>query len=167
MVEDYTSINTSLSTLAKAIEERSVPASMTASASADMPPATDTVVVLDTFQVENSNYSILAGVVTVSQGGVYDISYFMPVDIDSTAGGTRSDITGHIQLDDGAGFSNIVQSKSRAYIREAAGDGQGVGSSFICTLPSAGDIRMIIRVSDPIDVSTEAGTCQLSIHRVK
>lgn len=108
------------------------------------------------------NYSLAAGVVTVTTAGYYSISYSLPVNEDGTTGATRTRVFAWVGLN---GTTAIVQSRSQCYIREASG-GAGVSASFVAQLSASDTIQIEVQTQANTDCSTETGEAQLSIFRV-
>lgn len=120
---------------------------------------------LDSAVVENQNYSLASNVITVGVGGVYQITYSIPVNDDGSTGGTRTRVFAFVERDTGGGFAVIVQSRGQDYAREAS-SGEGVNGAFICELTANDNIRLQIDQSGTTDLSTETNEVQLSIMKV-
>ena len=108
----------------------------------------------------------MAGEITVTDGGWYDISFNCAIDDDSTTGATRSRITGFLEVDNGAGFVALPQSYTAVYARETS-DGQGLGASCIAELNDGAVVRFRIVSSLTTDTSTRANEVGLSLHRIR
>ncbi len=114
----------------------------------------------------DGNYANVAGEITVTDGGWYDISFNCAIDDDSTTGATRSRITGFLEVDNGAGFVALPQSYTAVYARETS-DGQGLGASCIAELNDGAVVRFRIVSSLTTDTSTRANEVGLSLHRIR
>jgi hypothetical protein len=125
-------------------------------------------VAYDTTDDSDSNLTLnVDGSVSVAVGGVYTVSYALPVNDDGTAGATRGAITALLEYDandDGAGYVAVPQSYDQDYARETSG-GQGVGNAFPVRLAAGSRIRVRVSTSLNVDVSTETGLAALSLVR--
>ena len=104
--------------------------------------------------------------VTVNEDGRYLISYF--VTIDSTSGTSRSESSTKMQLQQGAGFSDIPGTTSLGYHRTVSQGGTNCSVSIIMDLDD-GDIVKVIsnRVSGSSSLAFLSNGCGLTIQRVQ
>ncbi len=137
------------------------PTCYTQAGSTNIVNTADTVVGLDTLRVECNNASILAGVITVTMSGIYSVSYSIPVDDNGSAGTTRGRIYAWVEQNDVA----VPQSYAQCYARELSG-GEGLSTSFLVDIAGSAEIKLVVRSSSTVDVSSEPGQAQLSLHRV-
>lgn len=95
-----------------------------------------TTLVPDTDVIQDSYYSRSAGVITINTSGIYKVSY--SVNIDQTAGNSRSSVRGQVTLN---GSTAISQSTSWIYSRNNA-QGEGtLSKTFFVSLNSSDNIR--------------------------
>lgn len=138
-----------------------IPCCYTQAGSTNIINTADTVVEVDTVQVASTAYSLSAGEITANQAGVYHISYSIPVNDDGSSGTSRGRVFGWVENNSVV----IPQSHSQCYARELSG-GEGMSTSFTVTLSASDIVRLVVRSSSTVDVSSEAGEAQISIHRL-
>jgi hypothetical protein len=122
----------------------------------------------DTSEESDTNLTLNGdGSVSIAVAGTYTVSYSCPVEDDGSTGNPRAITACHAEYDaddDGAGYVDIPQSFSHAYVREAVGG--GVASSFLFTAAAGSRVRLEIINSDTTDSSTVTGKASLSINRI-
>lgn len=72
----------------------------------------------NTTVLSDPGYSISSGEITVSNTGVYQVSFCLVLESDGLAGTTRGKLMGRIELDDGSGYVIVPGSLTSNYIRE-------------------------------------------------
>lgn len=138
-----------------------VPCCFTQAGSTNIVNTADTVVLVDTVQVASSNCSVTAGVMTLTEAGIYQIGYSLPINDDGSAGTSRGRVYAWVEKNG----VPIPQSYSQCYARETSG-GEGVSTSFPVALAASDEIKLVVRSSSTVDVSTEPGQAQLNTHRL-
>ena len=117
---------------------------------------------------DNNASSTTDGHIRLAAGGLYEISYSIPINDDEENGGgspDRTRIFAFVQHDDNNSFSSpttIAQSRSQVYTREASG-GSGLSASFIYEHTANDYIRVRIDQQKGTNISTETNQSQISI----
>lgn len=137
------------------------PACFMASGSIDVLNTVDNKVIFDTDIIENTVWSLVGGELSVSEAGTYSIAYSIPINDDSSDGATRCRVYSWLERN---GIV-IQQSRAQDYARETSG-GQGVSTSFIAQLGAGDTVRLMVRSSLNVDLSTETNQTQISVFRI-
>ncbi len=122
--------------------------------------STEATLDLSTEQISNANYSLASDQITVTEAGIYQISYTILVEEDSTTGGARRGTMFHVEI----GTTPIAQSYCANYNREASGRA-GAGTSFIASL-SASDVLTLRGLQVGTNTDLSQGTTQMSIMKI-
>ena len=131
---------------------------------------TEATIPLDTEVLDPDNNATKGtdGHIRLAAGGLYEISYSIPINDDEPFGGgspDRTRIFAFVQHDDNDSFSSpttIAQSRSQVYTREASG-GSGLSASFIYEHTANDYIRIRIDQEKGTNISTETNQSQISI----
>lgn len=114
---------------------------------------------LSTIQVANATrYTLSSNGITFLHAGTYEIDWGLQVAIDSTAGATRGQVSGWIELDG----VEVVQSRNSTYAREATG---GTGCSNACQVTVAKDAVLKLRALADTTIDVSLFRSQVSISR--
>jgi len=122
---------------------------------------------LDTTAVSATYASLSTFEITFSEEGTYMIGHKLIYDITDTAGGTRGQVEGWLELDTGGGYSEITGSRAGVYHREAAG-GSGLSCPMIpVSIGNGNKIRYRAGVTySNTNVDTRAGTPIVTIMKI-
>lgn len=99
-----------------------------------------TQVVADTGYTESTN-----GVITVTDAGLYEISFCLVTLSDGVTGANRAQIIGEIELDTGGGFSAVTGSTTISYLREQAANitGYALSKTIVISLSANDDVQFV------------------------
>ena len=117
----------------------------------------ETQLAISTEVISNSNYSLSSNSITVSEAGIYQVSYTIEMIVDSTTGGTRGSQRNYIEING----TEVTQSSSYIYTRESV-TGVGISSTFNVSI-SASDVITLITVNANGNPDISQHNTQISI----
>ena len=121
---------------------------------------------IDTNVINDAEYTNVGGVVTVTNAGIYEVTYRTQFETNGISGGTRSTFSGQVEL-------NAVQvpgSRSSCYIREQASSlvGPGCGKTVFVTAAASDNIRVTFsRTVGTSTGQTKTGESSVTIKRLR
>lgn len=115
----------------------------------------------------DEQYTLASNVITVATEGYYNISYMVPIVVDTVGGGGDTSAQAYIEIDSGGGFTPVAQSAAEnGFNVSSTSIGASVVNSFGVQLSSGDDIRLRALASTAADLSATGGS-QLSIRRLR
>lgn len=100
-----------------------------------------TVINLDSIQVNSGHFTLNADTITFNKAGVYQVSYNFNYDVIDSSGGTRGSMEVIAELNEGSGYNEIVGSQSHSYFRESARR-SGNQATFLIEVDSSDILRL-------------------------
>lgn len=121
---------------------------------------------IDTNVLNDPEYSNAAGVITVTNAGVYEVSYRMQFESLNVSAGTRATFSGRVELNG----SLVAGSQSSCYMREqnSALVSPGCGKTVFVTAAASDNIRVSFsRTLGTTTGQTKAGESSITIKRLR
>ncbi len=121
---------------------------------------------IDIDSVNDPEYSNASGVITVTNAGLYEVSYRTQFETNGLSGGARSTLSGQVELN-----SVLVPgSRSSCYIREQASSlvSPGCGKTIMVSAAASDNIRVrFARILGTTVCQTKAGESSITIKRLR